>query len=50
MREIEMPLVFVLSDMEQDGICIDAPTDYYYGMVTNLSSDAFTIKSFSMTF
>lgn len=24
MREIEMPLVFVLSDMEQDGICIDA--------------------------
>ena len=25
-------------------------TDYYYGMVTNLSSDAFTIKSFSITF
>ena len=33
-REIEMPLVFVLHDMEQEGICIDAKALKEYG--TNL--------------
>ena len=31
MEEIEMPLVFVLSDMEKQGICIDADALREYG-------------------
>lgn len=38
MREIEMPLVFVLSDMEQDGICIDANALKEYGQKLSVSS------------
>ena len=37
MREIEMPLVFVLSDMEQDGICIDANALKEYGQKLSVS-------------
>ena len=37
LREIEMPLVFVLSDMEQDGICIDANALKEYGQKLSVS-------------
>ena len=30
-RDMEMPLVFVLSDMEQEGICMDAGALREYG-------------------
>lgn len=37
MEEIEMPLVFVLSDMEQEGICIDAGALKEYGEQLSVS-------------
>ena len=37
MREIEMPLVFVLSDMEQEGICMDANALKTYGQKLSVS-------------
>ncbi len=38
-REIEMPLVFVLYDMEKEGICIDADSLKEYGQKLALSID-----------
>lgn len=37
MREIEMPLVFVLSDMEKEGICMDAGALAAYGQKLSVS-------------
>lgn len=37
MREIEMPLVFVLSDMEKEGICMDADALTRYGQQLSVS-------------
>lgn len=37
MEEIEMPLVFVLSDMEQEGICMDADSLKEYGEKLSVS-------------
>lgn len=37
MRDIEMPLVFVLSDMEKEGICMDADALAQYGQQLSVS-------------
>lgn len=37
MRQIEMPLVFVLSDMEKEGICMDADALAEYGKKLSVS-------------
>ena len=37
MRDIEMPLVFVLSDMEKEGICMDAGALARYGQQLSVS-------------
>ncbi len=45
--EIEMPLVFVLSDMEKEGICIDADALKEYGRQLQVSIEALEQKIYS---